>query len=167
MNKPHVLGWLRFDPITWLWGLAERLLVSIWPSFRRRIFSYLTMELPSPVNPMGRFGAGGGFTPSWNVKVRFINRDREPLAILDIHVEEEGVGGWRIEEILHDTKGPVRTPLHVEKAFECWIRMSSPRTFATLPMEVGQLALRVRDHTQRVGQYHSFPLSNARTRLQG
>ena len=166
MRSLPVLGLSRFDPSSWLWGVAEKLLERLWPSLRRKLFVYLRMELPRPVNPMGHVGAGGGFTPSWNVKVRFINQDPGPLAILELYVEEEGVGAWRIEEMFLETSGPVLIPIQIEKAFECWIRMSSPRPFPTLPLEVGPLVLHVRDHFQRQGQSHTFPLSKARTRIE-
>ena len=164
MRSLPVLGLSRFELSPWLLWVVERLRKGLWPWLRRKFFPYLTIELPKPVNPMGRVGTGGGFTPSWNVKVRFINRGREPLAILELYVEEEGVGAWRIEEMFLETRGPVLTPFQIEKAFECWIRMSSPRTFPTLPVEVGPLALRVRDHTQQDGRYHTFPLSKERFR---
>ncbi len=166
MGSQPVLGLSRFDLTSWLWGVGERLLKDLWPSLRRKFFPYLRIELPRPVNPMGRVGAGGGFTPSWNVKVRFINREREPLAILEIHVDEEEVGAWSIERMQLDSGDTVFIPFDVQRAFDCWIRMSSPCTFPTHPIEIGKLILRVRDHTQGDGQYHTFPLTEARTRVE-
>jgi len=125
----------------------------------------LTFELPQPVNPMGRSGSGGYITPGWSVCLRFIvngpHRD-----ILELHIEEDEVGSWQIDEVFSEHIGrPVPFPIRISPTAEFWIRARSPRSHQSLPIQVGRLTLRVRDNTQPPGQFHAFPMPQPPTSL--
>ena len=124
----------------------------------------LKLEIPSPRNPMGRHSIAGTQTPSWSVKLRFIAQ-RKPRDIVELHIDEDGVGGWHVDEVFREQTGPVSWPIRVNMTDEFWIRVRSPRSFPTLPIEVGRLTLKVRDHTQSEGQFRSFTLTQTATRI--
>ena len=138
-----------------------------WEWLKVRVRGRLALELPEPVNQIGRYGTGVGFTPSWSLKIRFINRGKDPIEILDLRIIEENLGSWTIEEVFLEATGRrVQFPLRIQGAFECWIRAISPRNFQALPFEVSRLSLRVRDHTQRQGRFSVFPLTDSTTQVQ-
>ncbi len=146
--------------------IPTRLLKSVWTYLKRKIRPPLTVELPEPVNPLGRIGMAGGITPAWSVRVRFINRGQDLVSILELQVSEEDIGNWAIDEVFLEGSGArVQFPIQVQQAFECWVRMRSPRTLPGLPIEIGRLRLRVRDHTQRASHFSSFPLTTTPTQL--
>ncbi len=125
----------------------------------------LKLEIPSPVNRMGRISRGGVQTPWWNVKLRFIAQ-RKPRDILELHIDEEGVGRWHVDEVYReDTGKPVSWPIQINMADEVWVRARSPQSYHALPIEVGKLTLKVRDHTQAEGRLRSMALTRSPTRI--
>ncbi len=110
------------------------------------------IELAEPVNPPGH--RGPPYTPTWNVSVR-LTATGSPISVVEVRLEEEGVGHWPIEELSHGG-APVTLPIHVPDAVQFWMRAHSPRTFAGGPVQLGKLTIRVRDHLQLAGDAHDL-----------
>lgn len=126
----------------------------------RRLQPRLKIELPEPVNPPGH--RGPPYTPAWNVKIR-LTATASTLAVVDVRLEEEGIGEWRREELSHDGVA-VSLPLQVTSATEFWFRASSPRTFERGPVQLGKLTIRVRDHFQPTCDSHDLGYGPVTTR---
>lgn len=151
---------------TWLGGqLISRVLSEVSAWLKAKISRRLTFELPNPINPIGRKSAGGGHTPSWSVKLRFIRHGQDPVTILELEVVEEGVGNWTIDELFYESGPPVHFPIRIEDASEFWMRARSPHTSGNLPIEVRRLSLRVRDQYQSPGRFYVFQLTQSSTKV--
>jgi hypothetical protein len=99
----------------------------------------------------------GRDTRTWAFKVRFIAPGHK-LAVLDLRLEEEGVGAWIIEQIHTERGGTVGLPLAVDPAAEVWIRARSPVSYPDGGFRtVGARTLLVRDSTQKQGDWHRIP----------
>jgi len=111
--------------------VLEKLLGAVGEKLRDRFGPpALTVELPPPVNPIGLISAGGSRIPHWSVKLRFLVRPGNPRDILELHLDEEGVGRWHVDEIFkEDTGRAVPWPIHVQTTEEVWIRTRSARSF--------------------------------------
>ena len=79
---------------------------------------------------------------------------------------EESVGPWRVREISSENGCRVSLPIKVETAAEYWIWTRSPRVFEKLPFTVGPMTLRIRTHRQRSGNFHTFPLTTNKKRIE-
>jgi hypothetical protein len=114
----------------------------------------LIVEFPEPVNPLGLMGRE---TRMWAVKVRFISQGAR-VAVLEIGLEEEGVGKWIIELVYAESGETVRFPIIVDPAADVWVRARSPVSYSEGGFRnVGPLTLLVRDDSQRPGQHHRVP----------
>jgi hypothetical protein len=129
------------------------------PQFRNP----LQVELPQPINPMGRMSIGKGHYPTWNVKVRLLSSGQRPVQVLELRVTEENVGAWSIDELLDGSGSKIVLPIPVHGACDLWVRVRSPQTFPNLPFEVGRLLLQLRDHTQNPGTYWTSSLTTTST----
>jgi hypothetical protein len=118
----------------------------------RRLQPRLKVELVEPVNPPGH--RGPPYTPAWNVELR-LTATAGRLSVVDVRLEEEGVGEWLPEEL---SCGGValRLPLDVTGAVQFWFRARSPRTFEGGPVRLGKLTLQVRDHLQPACDSHDL-----------
>ncbi len=85
-----------------------------------------------------------GFSASWNVRIRFINRCQEPLSILELKGMEEGVGERQVHEISPVNGNRAELPIEVTTAAEYWIRSRAPHVQAQMPFTIGPLNIRVR-----------------------
>lgn len=181
LSAVEVVGVATLDWWVWLLGLlavvaafvlprifgfaADQVVKGCWVWLKGKVYAPLTVELPTPVNPIGRISSGG-YTASWNVKVRFLSRTEKPLHVLELNVTEETLGAWLIDEVFIESTGrPVRFPISVNPSFECWIRMRSPHGVQQLPINVHKLTLRVRDSTLRAGRFRAFPLTAGLTTI--
>ena len=126
----------------------------------RRLQPRLKIELPEPVNPPGH--RGPPYTPALNVNVR-LTATASPLAVVDVRLEEEGVGTWVREELSHDGVA-VTLPVQVTGAVQFWFRACSQRTFEGGPVQLGKLTLRARDHLQPGCDSHDLTYGPVTTR---
>lgn len=119
----------------------------------------LRVELPPPINRIGGMSAGAAYTPSWNVRVRIIAQ--EPVDVVEVHVVEEGVGPWRLDEMTGQDGRRLNLPLRVANAVDVWLRHTSPVGYPKKRSheEYGRLTLRFRDHTQEPNQFHEVDLT--------
>ena len=129
----------------------------------QKIHSPLIVELPEPVNPMGRMSIGNGHYAAWNVKVRLLSSGESPLQILELRVTETMVGPWTIDELLDSAGRKIVLPTPVHGVCDVWLRARSPKSFQNLPFDVGPLTLQVRDHTQSPGHYRTCALTTVPT----
>jgi hypothetical protein len=129
----------------------------------RSAASGLRIELPRPINPPGHMSTGNYITSTWNVKVRLLAGEEQPLDIVELGVREESVGEWTIDEVFWERTGRATGfPIHVNLSTEFWVRSRSPNPSAT--KAVGALTLWFRDHTQPEGEAHEFTIRNATDR---
>jgi len=108
---------------------------------------------------IGGISDASGYTPSGNLCLR-ITTD-EPLDVVELSVVEDGLGAWKLEGITTPDGRWLHLPLRIANAAEVWVRNTSPVTYAnkrSLP-EFGRFTLRIRDHTQKPGDFHVFDLS--------
>jgi hypothetical protein len=113
----------------------------------------LRIELPGDVNPVGYRTAGDGFQPGWRVRLRLISESRA-LDIVELGVEEDGVGKWRIREIFREGRGDaLRPPISVERSVEFWIDAESPMVSGSKGFSLNPVTFWFKDHT---GQRHEL-----------
>jgi hypothetical protein len=74
-----------------------------------------------------------------------------PVSIIEVGVNEPGVGDWQVEELVHDGGRRAELPLRVDGAAVVWIR-----AYATPsePRAVKEVILWFRDHTQAPTERH-------------
>ena len=148
--------------------VTSKVIGSSWKKLKHRVLGPpIRLELPAPVNPIGRRGGPGGQIPGWSLKLRLITSIGDPVDVVELRVHEDRVGDWEISEIFRPDPAatPITLPIRVDGAVEFNIRAWSPRTFQALPIDIGKLALEMRDSTQAAGKYYRFPLTNEVSRL--
>ena len=78
--------------------IFQKLSPVVWQKLKERFGpAALTLELPQPINPIGRISSAN-HTPLWSVRLRFITREDQPRTIVDWSVEEERIGTWQLVE---------------------------------------------------------------------
>ncbi len=161
----HWIGWVLGKLGA---SVAGKVLRSSWNKVKHRVLGPpIRLELPTPINRIGRRGGPGGQTPGWGLKLRLITSIGNPVDVVELKVHEDGVGNWQISEIFGTDSAatPITLPIRVDGAVEFNLRAWSPRTFQALPVNTGRLTLMIRDHTQAAEQYYCFSLTTGVTHL--